>query len=148
MLRSLLGLEVRLLLEAVHLRGDDHRELPARGVVVLHRAVVVLARDVDTVLRPDQLVLQLHEQVARTKLRVALLQREQTPYRPAEAVGRVNHGLLLLWRLVAALALRRRALRVQQSRARLRDLAEDLLLLHARRLRGGDEVGNKIGAAL
>src|SRR4051812_17146323 len=70
--RALLGLEVGLLLKAVHARRDDRREAAARRFVVLHGRFVVLARDVDAVLCPRQFVLHLHEQLARTELRPRL----------------------------------------------------------------------------
>src|ERR1051325_4236854 len=147
-LRARRRLEVWLLLEAVQLRADDGREGAARRVVVLHGRVVVLARDVDAVLGPRQLVLHALPEFARLQLRPRLLQREKPADGPAETVRRVYDGLLLLGRLVAALALRRRARGVYETLVRVRYLPQDLLLLHARRLRGGDDVGYQIGAAL
>src|SRR6266480_3796812 len=72
LLCSFVGLEEWLLFETKQFRRDYGWELRARGVVVLHRVVVILARDRDSVLGAGQLVLEFLKTFRRPQLRIVL----------------------------------------------------------------------------
>src|SRR5436853_2002116 len=124
------GFEIRLFFETVNLCADDGRKTSARRVVVLHSSVVIIARSIDAVLRPFNRIHELLETFGGAQLRIVLREREQSADSSAEAVVGINYSLLLLRRLVAVVAFRRFADRIQQTRARSGDVAEDLLFLN------------------
>src|SRR6202008_3759372 len=90
------------------------------------RIVVPLARHADAVLRAGQLVLQTHELVARTQLRIVLSEREKASKCGIELAVCGDFGC--------------RSLRVEQAGARVGDVAEDGALLLGEALYGLHQV--------
>jgi hypothetical protein len=129
--------EVLPLLRAGQLRHQHGRELPDVGVVLLHRAIVVLSRDGDPVLRSRQLVLEAQESLIGLERRVRLGDRDQ----PAERAGELGVGVGHLLRIVSLH-------RAEHARTRLGHLREHRLLVLGVALHRLDEVRDQIGPAL
>src|SRR5581483_5537090 len=121
-------------LESRHARPDAVGELEDKGVVVLDRVVVAFARHCNAIFGPSQLILQTHELLARTQLRVVFRKRQQASQRRVElSVG----GDLCL-----------RTLRVEQAGPGIRDVAENRALFLREALHSFHEVRDQIRASL
>src|SRR6266545_6602377 len=83
---ALFSLEVRFFLEAEQFCRDHSGKARARGVVVLHPFVVILARYRDAILGSRYLILCLQKILVRLQLRILLLQNQQAANRAAKTV--------------------------------------------------------------
>jgi len=139
--RLVLDREVGLHVIAEEHRGEVHRELADRDVVVLHRLDVAIARHGDPVLGAFQLCLQVTEVLVRLELGVPLDHDHQARQRAGKFALRCLE-LLQRSRIVGI------DLRLRGPGASLGDADEHGLLLRGEALHRVDEIGDQVGAAL
>src|SRR5262249_30116132 len=114
---------------------DQHRRKPLEcSIVIKHCLVVIGSSDVNTVLCAGELILEILEILVSFQVRVVLRKSQQPAERPAK--------------LIVSRSLTFRRLGVQETRARLSYVAENLFFVFCVTLYGVDQIRYQVRAPL